>query len=150
MRVIMKLALGTALLGLAGCAGSGSTELPAEPSSGSDAAGGGTQLADDNLQITLDRGDGTEPEVYTLDCLCEPAGDHPAPDAACAHLAGLDEPFAPLDEDLVCTEQYGGPQTAHVIGRWNGTDIDLELDRTDGCAISQWDSLGPLLPGPVG
>jgi hypothetical protein len=27
--------------------------------------------------------------------------------------------------------------------------VDLQLSRTDGCRISQWDRLGALLPGPV-
>lgn len=149
MRVIM-VPLAAALLVLTGCAdrpggGEGAAGTPAP-----DPAGGGISQADDDLQVTLDRGDGTEPEVYTLSCLGEPDGDHPDPAAACAHLAGLEEPFAPLDEDLACTEQYGGPQTARVIGRWDGVDVDVALRRTDGCAIAQWDSLGPLLPGPVG
>ena len=77
-------------------------------------------------------------------------GSHPDAEAACAHLTALDDPFAPLPTDVVCTEQFGGPQTAHVLGRWNGEPVDLELSRTDGCRISQWDALGPLLPGPVG
>ena len=47
---------------------------------------------------------------------------------------------------MLCTQQYGGPQTAHVTGRWSGEPVDLELTRVDGCRISQWDSLGPLLP----
>jgi hypothetical protein len=37
-----------------------------------------------------------------------------------------------------------------VTGRWAGEPVDLQLSRTDGCRISQWDRLGALLPGPVG
>jgi hypothetical protein len=33
-----------------------------------------------------------------------------------------------------------------VLGLWNGEDVDLELSRTDGCRISQWDGLVPLVP----
>ena len=47
---------------------------------------------------------------------------------------------------MACTEQYGGPQTAHVVGRWSGEPVDLELSRVDGCRISQWDALVPLVP----
>jgi hypothetical protein len=37
-----------------------------------------------------------------------------------------------------------------VTGHWEGTAVDLELSRADGCLIAQWDGLGPLLPIPVG
>lgn len=114
------------------------------------AGGGGIDQAGNDLQVELDRGDGTEPEIWTLACVGFVEGSHPDAEAACAHLATLEDPFAPLPTDLVCTEQYGGPQTAHVLGRWNGEPVDLELSRVDGCRISQWDALGPLLPGPVG
>lgn len=153
MRVAIVLGVAGAVLALAGCAeqpGGGSAEQPTATTPRSDAADGGAELADDNLLIEIDRGDGTEPETYTLSCLGEPSGDHPDPRAACVQLEGLEEPFAPLPEDQICTEQYGGPQTARILGTWDGEDVDLRLDRTDGCAISQWDSLGPLLPGPVG
>jgi hypothetical protein len=51
---------------------------------------------------------------------------------------------------VACTQQYGGPQTANVLGRWAGEPVDVVLSRTDGCRITQWDGLGPLLPGTVG
>ncbi len=41
-------------------------------------------------------------------------------------------------------------QASRVIGRWDGDPVDLELSRSDGCRIAQWDSLGPLLAIPVG
>jgi hypothetical protein len=129
-------------------AGSGSTATPSD--SADAAAGGGIQQADDDLQVELDRGDGTEPESWTLTCVGFVEGSHPDAEAACEHLKALDDPFAPLPADVACTEQFGGPQTTRVLGRWNGQPVDLELSRTDGCRISQWDALGPLLPGPVG
>ena len=105
----------------------------------------------DVLVVEQDAGDGSPPQRWTLRCSRDgAAGDHPDPDGACAHLSGLDDPFAPLPADRVCTEQYGGPQTARVTGSWRGEQVDLRLSREDGCAISQWDSLGPLLPGTVG
>ncbi len=139
MRVVLLLLL----LAVAGCAepaGSGSGNAASPDSSASDAA------AANELMIVLDRGDGTAPERYTVTCGEAPDGDHDDAAAACAHLEGLDEPFAPLPTDMACTEQYGGPETARISGRWHAEDVDLELSRTDGCRISQWDSLGPLLP----
>lgn len=137
---------------LPGCASGGSGGTAAAPTSDAadPAAGGGISQADNDLQITYDRGDGTEPESWTLTCVGFVEGSHPDAEAACAHLATLEEPFAPLAPDLMCTEQYGGPQTARVLGRWNGEEVDLELSRVDGCHISQWDALGPLLAEPVG
>ena len=137
MRVIM----GLLLLAVAGCGA---------PAGGGSDAGSSTSApapgADDDLMIVLDRGDGTEPERYTLTCGGSPDGDHPDATAACAHLEGLEDPFAPLPADMVCTEQYGGPETATITGRWQAADVDVELSRTDGCRISQWESLGPVLP----
>jgi hypothetical protein len=100
--------------------------------------------------VHADRGDGTPAEDWTLACVGVVEGTHPEAEAACAHLTGLDDPFAPLPDDAVCAEQFGGPQTARVTGRWNGKPVDLELSRANGCVIAQWDSLGPLLPIPVG
>jgi hypothetical protein len=105
--------------------------------------------ADDQLVVELDRGEGGEPERYTVTCGETVAGDLPDVAAACAHLEGLDDPFVPVRNDATCTQEYGGPQAARVTGRWAGEPVDLQLSRTDGCRISQWDRLGPLLPGPV-
>ena len=137
----MRVITGLLLLLLVGCAApAGSGSDAASSSSPSDA------VADNELTIVLDRGDGTEPERYTLTCVDVPGGDHPDASGACAHLEGLEDPFAPLPADMACTEQYGGPETARITGSWQAEDVDVELSRTDGCRISQWESLGPVLP----
>ncbi|WP_324277558.1 SSI family serine proteinase inhibitor [Blastococcus brunescens] len=100
--------------------------------------------------MTVDRGDGTQPVEWTLTCVGFVEGSHPEAEAACAHLAGVEDPFAPLPDDLACTQQFGGPQTAHVIGRWGGESVDVRLARSDGCLIAQWDSLVPLVPEAEG
>jgi hypothetical protein len=138
------------LLGGIACAQVTDPSVPAGRSGADQGAGGGVSQSDDDLLVRVDRGDGSPVEEWTLSCLGVVAGSHPEAGPACAHLARLDDPFAPLPGDIVCTEQYGGPQTAHVTGRWNGEPVDLELSRTDGCRIAQWDSLGPLLPVPAG
>lgn len=136
MRVLLVLPL----LLVAACHGSGDDDAlsPAPGPTG-------------RLVVEQDQGDGSAPQRWTL--VCEPgaaAGDHPDAAAACEHLLGTEDPFAPLPDDRVCTEIYGGPQTARVTGTWRGEAVDLRLSREDGCAIGQWDALGPLLPGPVG
>ena len=133
-----------------GSAGSGGSVASPTTDPADSAAGGGIAQADNDLQVEFDPGDGTEPSSWTLTCVGFVEGSHPDAEAACAHLTTLEDPFAPLPSDVFCTEQFGGPETARVLGRWNGQPVDLELSRTDGCRISQWDALGPLLPGPAG
>jgi hypothetical protein len=113
--------------------------------SADDAAADRSTAADD-LTVELEPGDGSPVRRYTLVCGDVVSGDHPAAEAACVHVSGLDDPFAPLPDDTSCTQPYGGPRTACVSGRWHGEAVDLELARNDGCRIAQWGSLGPLLP----
>ncbi len=82
---------------------------------------------------------------------CDPAGGtHPAADAACARLDELAregrDPFAPVAEDQMCTQQAGGPATARVTGTWRGERVDATFSRTNGCEISRWRTLQPVLP----
>jgi hypothetical protein len=100
------------------------------------------------LSVRYDPGDGTPAETWSLDCAGGGDSSHPDADAACAALEALDDPFAPLPEDMMCTEQYGGPQEALVTGTWRGDEVDLQVSRRNGCEIAQWDSLVPLLPAP--
>ena len=83
--------------------------------------------------------------TYRLRCQ-PPGGDHPDPAAACRDLAAAADPFAPPPTDAICTEQYGGPQTARVQGTYRGRPVDVRLDRTDGCAIARWEAFGAVLP----
>jgi len=137
------------LLLLTACS-AGSDDPSAAPSSSAGSSSPSAAPVSGDLVVELDRGEGAAPERYTLGCGEQVSGDLPDAAAACTHLAGLADPFAPLPADQVCTEQFGGPQTARVTGSWAGAGVDLALARTNGCEISQWDSLGPLLPGPVG
>jgi Subtilisin inhibitor-like len=140
------------LLLLTACAsetGNGFAGDATVPGTDSGAAGGGISRTENDLAVDLDPGDGSTPFSWTLVCAGVAEGSHPNAEAACAHLRGLAEPFAPLPTDVACTEQYGGPETARVTGVWGGEPVDLELSRTNGCTISQWSSLGPLLAIPV-
>ena len=136
---------------LTGCASAGDGSAGGGPDAGFDggAAGGGISRTENDLAIDLDPGDGSAAFSWTLVCAGTAEGSHPDPEAACAHLQGLEVPFAALPSDVACTEQYGGPETAHVTGVWGGEPVDLELARSNGCTISQWSSLGPLLAIPV-
>ena len=45
----------------------------------------------------------------------------------------------------MCTEIYGGPQTATVTGTFRGEPVSAEFSRTNGCEIARWDGHVALL-----
>ena len=147
--VLTACASGDGRSGAGSTAGSPSAATSSGAASSSPGATGDGRT-DDDLQVEVDRGDGSPVERYRLTCAGPVAGTLPDVAGACAHLAGLTDPFAPLAADAACAQVYGGPQTAHVTGRWHGSAVELRLARTDACHTAQWDHLGPLLPGPVG
>src|SRR5215207_3783480 len=40
-----------------------------------------------------------------------------------------------------CTEIYGGPETAHVTGTLGGEPVDVEITRSNGCGIADYEAL---------
>ncbi|MGZ3116469.1 SSI family serine proteinase inhibitor [Streptomyces sp. H62] len=103
----------------------------------------------DHLTVTVrDAGPGAD---GTYELHCGPAGgSHPDPAGACdvveRDTRWGQAAFAPVPEGSFCTMQYGGPATAHVTGVWAGRPVDVTYDRRDGCEISRWDRMVPLLP----
>ena len=74
---------------------------------------------------------GASPDVvWTV--RCDPAsGSLARPARACARLeAGGAKLFAPLPKNIVCTEIYGGPQRARVVGTVAGRTrlVDVQQD----------------------
>ncbi len=132
---------------------SGATTSPgATPSRGaSSAATAGTVTAPaapngpTDLTIVLDPGGGAR-STWTL--TCDPAGgNHPSPAQACASLASRGESaLAPVKRDQMCTQIFGGEQTATISGTWRGEPVTAMLSRANGCEIERWDSLKGLLP----
>lgn len=103
----------------------------------------------DHLTITVadsdNGGDGTS------ELECSPAGGtHSDPGAACGRLDELEaqgvDPFAPVAGDARCTMQYGGPATARVTGTWHGRAVDSSYALGNGCEISRWQQIEPVLP----
>jgi hypothetical protein len=135
VRILLPL---VTLLALSACAPAPGEGDAAAPGTSDGSSADGVSRPENDLVVSVDRGDGSA------------QGTHPDAEAACAHLRALDNPFAPLPADVACTEIYGGPQSAHITGRWDGEAVDLEVTRVDGCRIAQWDSLGVLLAVPVG
>lgn len=110
-----------------------------------------TPYGGDHLTVTVaDSGDPAYDGTYELHCH-PTAGAHPAAGAACDRLDeltvwGRPSPFAPVPPDARCTMRYGGPATARVTGVWAGRPVDAAFRRDNGCEITRWDRLVPLLP----
>lgn len=55
-------------------------------------------------------------------------------------VARVEEALA-QDPARACTQQYGGPEEAHVTGTLDGEPVDVTLARTDGCGIAAYEAL---------
>jgi hypothetical protein len=99
-----------------------------------------TSLAD--LTVTVDPdGDGGG-KAKTVSVKCGPASDS----QECAALGDLDgKVFEPVPGDTACTQQYGGPETAKVTGTFRGKPVDATFSRVNGCEITRWDKMKPVL-----
>ncbi|MFI2370059.1 SSI family serine proteinase inhibitor [Streptomyces sp. NPDC018833] len=106
--------------------------------------------APDRLMVVVSQTGNTRTDGrYKLEC--RPAGGtHPAARSACKRLDELarenHDPFAPVPEGQMCTQQFGGPATARVTGTWQGRRVDATFTRSDGCQILRWQMLEPVLP----
>lgn len=105
----------------------------------------------DSLTVVVEQSGHSDADgTFRLECGGTPGGTHPAAANACKRLDQLaaagGNPFAPVPEDQACTQQYGGPATAHVTGSWQGRTIDARFTRVNGCEISRWENLRPVLP----
>jgi len=86
------------------------------------------------------------PEKWTL--RCDPAGGTvPRAAAVCRQLYAMTKPFAPRSKNLVCTDQYGGPQQAVIAGTHRGNRIWVLIGMRNGCDISRAKKLAFLVPG---
>ncbi|MGW7050117.1 SSI family serine proteinase inhibitor [Streptomyces sp. NPDC054887] len=109
-----------------------------------------TDDTQDRLTVTTaETGNRAANGTYELKC-GPTGGTHPEAQAACdrlEELAGEDgDPFAPVAQDRMCTHQHGGPATARITGTWNGRSVDAKFNQGNGCEISRWRQMEPVLP----
>jgi hypothetical protein len=78
----------------------------------------------------------------TLDCAS--ASQSAACDAA-AKVSSQD--FAPTPGGVACSQLYGGPQTATIIGTLHGRRVDASFSRVNGCETARWGHVQALLDG---
>lgn len=136
---------GIAVLLLAGC-GAGD-----EPPAGAGSPQSEPEGPATSLEVTVwPTGRGNGPEHTTV-LECDPlGGNHPAPEESCTILAANPDLLEPLPDDVMCTQQFGGPEQAWVRGTFQGRQVDLRYNRGNGCEISRWDRLEPLFRVVVG
>ncbi|GAA3754817.1 hypothetical protein HDA32_004273 [Spinactinospora alkalitolerans] len=97
-----------------------------------------------SLRIRVD--DGEEVYEQSLACTGDPATDP----AACGELAARAEedeeptPFEEVSPGSICTDMTYGPQTATVVGTWNGAEVETEVSRAGSCEEARWQRLKPL------
>ena len=88
--------------------------------------------------------------VWTLRCN-PPGGTLSRPAVACRKLAtGGRRLFAPLADGAICTQIYGGPQVALVVGIVEGRRMWARFQRRNGCEIARWNRVSPWLLPPGG
>lgn len=122
---------------------------------GDEPIGGGPYPVAD-LEVVVEHPD-RETISYRITCLGDTAtitGEVDLDEQAACEALALEEVQRRLIEGPnheICTEQYGGPDTATVTGTINDYPMDTVIDRANGCGISDWDQLlADVLPPALG
>ena len=110
-----------------------------------DAADGGDAAID--LKVTVwPNGEAGDSITWTL--LCEPSGgDHPDPEAACAALTAVTDPFGPVAPPKRCAEIPGGEESvAEIEGDYRGRPVNSRFSHENACVSGRWDRIAPVFP----
>jgi hypothetical protein len=150
--VLLFFALFAAACGSSGVSNSGGTDST-DPG---DLLGAGPYPVA-TLDITITHPD-TGDLSYTISCLGDTAtllGDAAiSAEQACTALAGADVSARLIDgapADQICTEIYGGPDLATIVGTHDGDTVNTTVDRSNGCGIDDWERLlVEILPPATG
>jgi hypothetical protein len=135
MRFVRTVAAVPLVLALAACGGADEppADEPAEPAAAT------------MLDVTV-WPSGRDGDARSATLTCDPAGGtHPRAEAACGALAENRDALEPVPDDVLCTQQYGGPQSAEVRGTVAGEAVSATFGRQNGCEIARWEALAPLL-----
>ncbi len=103
-----------------------------------------------DLTVTVAASPKATPKTWTL--TCDPAGGtHPKAADACDFVAKTSPQVLKLQlGHTACSMIFGGSQVATVKGTWRGTPVDAQLSRTNGCEITRWNRVKPLLGDAAG
>jgi len=121
MRRLVRLSVLLAALVLASCGAD--DEQPAA-----------TPAADSTRLTVAVTGAGADPLAIEFRC----GGAKPCEQGRLDKLAAVAEPADPA---RACTQQYGGPEKAHMTGTLEGEPVDVTVTRSDGCGIADYEAL---------
>ena len=112
--------------------------------------GGGSTTHETTTNLTITYwpdGKGKGPQQH-FNLSCDPAvGNVADPIVACADLKGpARAALDPTPLSAMCTELYGGPAEATIVGTVDGDVVNARLSRSNGCEIGRWQDLSALLP----
>ena len=102
-------------------------------------AGGGAPTVDLLISVTTPQGN----RETRLECDAADRSRHCDVTRRLADFLAEEPP-----RDRVCTEIYGGPETARVRGTIGERRIDRRFSKTNGCEIADWERAEPLLAVP--
>ena len=121
-------------LGLAGCGGGDDEEQVPE-------------AAEIDLTVTV-WPDGTAGDSVSWRLTCEPVGGtHPDPEAACAALTAVPDPFGEVKPPDRCEDIPGGDDDiATLTGTFRGRPVDERFTRENACVSPRWDRIEPVFP----
>ena len=112
-------------------------------------AGGGATTADAAIDLTVTlwpNGESGDSITWALQCE-PPGGDHPDPEAACAALTAVADPFGPVAPPDRCEEIPGGEEDVAVVdGDYRGRKVHSRFTRANACVSGRWDRIAPVFP----
>ena len=93
------------------------------------------------------------PSEATLECGTAPKATGFLADAAVPACAAIDagaltKVAKAQKSGRLCSQLYGGPQTATITGTVDGKQVKVRVDRTDGCGVDDWNQLEAILGKP--
>jgi hypothetical protein len=80
--------------------------------------------------------------------LADPAAAQAACDLLTGDPAAVHRLVQGRNPDMMCTQIYGGPEVAKVVGTIGDQRVATTITRTDGCGIAEWSMLVALLGPP--
>jgi hypothetical protein len=89
----------------------------------------------DSTRLTVEV-TGAGPDPITIEHSC--GGAKPCEPGQLDKLAAV---VRPRDPASACTQQYGGPEKAHLTGTFKGRPVDVTINRADGCGIADYEAL---------
>lgn len=102
------------------------------------------------LTVSVKQAAEGEPMEYILECTPDGVGEKTNlrnAEGACAAVMSLGVEFftEKRDPNQMCTQQYGGPQTAEIWGTIDGQRVSASFSATDGCEIARWTAMEAVL-----